>query len=167
MPPRPGTPARTRSNANLVPGGGAGDRGLQRAAKHGAYAAIAARELSDKVREVYDAISADAPVKDQGTLPAADTVIVRQLAETLVRRERVRESELRHGIEAPDGKLRGVVEFGLRLDGHIAKLCDAIGLTPRSRAALGLELARARNESARALDAELAESRAAWQEHER
>ena len=135
--------ARQRQLANLTPGAGAGDGGLLRARTHGAYAQVAERELDEKVGEVYRAISADVPVHDQdGSLPAADAIPVRMLAESLVRRERVRESELRHGIEARDGKLRGIVEFGLRLDGQILRLCEQLGLTPRARAALGLDLAR-------------------------
>lgn len=147
---------RARQLANLRAGAGAGDGGLQRARSHGAYAAIADRELEAKVAAVYQAISADVPLHEiDGSLPAADAIPVRQLAETLVRRERVRESELRHGIEASDGKLRGIVEFGLRLDAQILALCKELGLTPRSRAALGLDLVRA--ERAGASLAELAE----------
>lgn len=158
---------RAKSLANLRAGAGAGDGGLARARKHGAYAAVAERELSEKVREVYDAVGADLPVLDADDgVPAHDTVIVRQLAETLVRRERVRESELRHGIEAPDGKLRGVVEFGLRLDGHILQLCQQLGMTPVARAKLGLDLVRAQDVAARTLADDLAASRKAWQRHD-
>jgi hypothetical protein len=129
--------------ANLRAGAGAGDGGLQRATKHGAYAAITMHELDAKVRELVDAIGADLPVREaDGGVPAADAIPLRMLAETLIRRERVRESELRHGIEAKDGKLRGIVEFGLRLDGQALKLCEQLGLTPRARASLGLDLAR-------------------------
>ena len=64
------------------------------------------------------------------------------LAEVLVRRERVRVEELRHGFETKDGRLRGVVEYGLRLDGQALDLAKEIGLTPASRVKLGLQLAR-------------------------
>jgi hypothetical protein len=158
--------ARARSLANLRAGSG-GDRGLQRATKHGAYAVIAERELDGKVRELFDAIGADLPVRDfDGGVPAQDAIPLRMLAETLLRRERVRETELRHGIEAPDGKLRGVVEFGLRLDGQALRLCEQLGLTPAARAKLGLDLVRAQSASDRLLDADLAESRAAWERHD-
>jgi hypothetical protein len=120
-----------------------GDGGLQRATKHGVYAVIAERELSGKVRELYEAIGEDLPVRDAGDgVPAQDAIPLRMLAETLIRRERIRESELRHGVETPDGKLRGIVEFGLRLDNQALRLCIELGLTPRSRAALGLDLIR-------------------------
>jgi hypothetical protein len=130
------------SLANLRPGAGAGDGGLQRNLGHGAYAAIAKIEMDAAVKRVYDAVAADAPVRSEGELPRQDTIVVRQLAEALVRRERIRESELRHGIEAADGKLRGVVEYGLRLDNQITKLAIELGMTPRSRAALGVDITR-------------------------
>jgi hypothetical protein len=118
------------------------------------------------VREVFDAVSADVPVlAADGGLPAHDTIVVRQLAELLVRRERVRESELRHGIEGKGGKLRGVVEFGLRLDGQILRLCEQLGMTPVSRARLGLDLVRAQSASDRMLADDLAASREAWERH--
>ena len=158
--------ARARQLANLRPGAGAGDGGLQRGVKHGCYAQIAERELEGKVRELFDAIGADLPVRElDGGVPAQDAIPLRMLAETLIRRDRVRESELRHGIEAPDGKLRGIVEFGLRLDGQALRLCEQLGLTPRSRVAIGVDLVRTRSAADR-LDAELSESRAAWDRHQ-
>jgi hypothetical protein len=138
--------ARSRQLGNLRAGSGAGDGGLQRARSHGAYAAITAAELDGKVAELYAAISGDVPVKDSdGGLPREDAIVVRSLAELLVRRERVRETELRRGIETPDGRLRGVVEFGLRLDGQILRVCEQLGMTPLSRARLGLDLVRAQS----------------------
>jgi hypothetical protein len=140
---------------------------LQRGRTHGAYARIAERELNGKVRELFDAIGADLPVRgSDGGVPAQDAIPLRMLAESLIRRDRVRETELRQGIEAADGKLRVVVEFGLRLDAQIIRLAVELGLTPRSRAALGLDLVRAASASDRLLDADLAESRAAWERHE-
>lgn len=151
--------ARANQLANLRAGAGAGDGGLQRSRKHGAYAAIAERELDGKVAELYGAIGEDLPVRDpDGSVPAADAIPLRMLAETLLRRERVRETEVRSGIETSDGRLRGVVEFGLRLDGHALKLAEQLGLTPRARAALGLDLARAQS-AAGQLDGLAAEGR--------
>jgi hypothetical protein len=101
-------------------------------------------ELESKTLAIYEAIAADAPVRaEDGGLPSHDTLVVRMLAEVMVRRERVRLEELRHGFEAPDGKLRGVVEYGLRLDAQALEITKELGMTPRSRAALGLDLMRA------------------------
>jgi hypothetical protein len=158
--------ARKRSLANLRAGAGSGDGGLQRAIRHGAYAAVSEEDLTGKVRELVEAIGEDLPVREpDGGVPGADAIPLRLLGESLIRRERVRETEVRHGIEAADGKLRGVVEFGLRLDAQIIRLCVELGLTPRSRAALGLDLARAESAAARSLDADLAASREAWERH--
>ncbi len=153
--------ARRRQLANLRPAAG-GDGGLARARRHGAYAAVTEAELDDKVRELVEAIGADLPVRDSdGGVPAQDAIPLRMLAETLLRRERVRETEVRHGIETPDGRLRGVVEFGLRLDGQTIKLCEQLGLTPAARLRLGVDLVRA-SAAARSFEAELADGRAAW-----
>jgi hypothetical protein len=152
--------ARARSLANLRAGAGAGDGGLQRGRTHGVYAQIAARELDGKVRELYDAIGSDLPVRDpDGAVPAQDAIPLRILAETLIRRGRVSETELRHGIETPDGRLRGIVEFGLRLDGQALRLCEQMGLTPAARAKLGLDLVRAQSHADRQLDALASEGR--------
>jgi hypothetical protein len=134
---------RARQLANLRPGAGAAGTENRRAITHGAYAAIAVAELEVKTRELFDALASDAPVRTpDGGLPAFDGMIVRQLAEALIRRDRVRLTELLHGLESPDGKLRGVVEYGLRLDAQILEYAKELGMTPRSRAALGLDLAR-------------------------
>jgi hypothetical protein len=136
--------ARGRQLANLKQGGTVAPAGNQRAVKHGAYARIAQAELEDKTRLIFDALVADAPAREaDGGLPAADTVIVRMFAEVLVRRERVRIEELRHGVETPDGRMRGVVEYGLRLDAQAVELAKELGMTPASRLKiLGHVLAR-------------------------
>ena len=145
-----------RQLANLQRGGHR-PVGNQRARKHGVYARIADAELEAKARAIFDAIAADAPVRAaDGGLPAHDTIAVRLLAETLIRRERVMSEELAHGIEIATGprkgERRGIVTYGLRLDGQVVDLLDRLGMTPKSRAALGLDLARA----ARTLEDELA-----------
>ena len=117
--------------------------GNQAAIRHGAYARLTEVELSDTVHQLVEAIGADLPVREvDGGVPAQDAIPLRLLAETLIRRERVRETERLQGIETDDGKLRGVVEFGLRLDAQIIKLCEQMGLTPAARAKLGLDLVR-------------------------
>lgn len=136
---------RGRQLANLRRGAGAAgaDVGNTRAVTHGAYARIAEAELEAKTREVFDALSSDAPVRaPDGGLPAHDSVVVRMFAEVMVRRERVRTEELRHGLETRDGRIRGVVEYGLRLDAQALDYARELGMTPASRAKLGLDLAR-------------------------
>jgi hypothetical protein len=133
---------RAAQLANLRPGP-LGPVGNQHARRHGVYARITEEELDAKTREIFDALSADAPVRDpDGGLPASDALAVRLLAECLVRRERADIEEIRHGVETKDGKLRGVVAYRLRLDQQAIELAIELGLTPKSRVALGLQLAQ-------------------------
>ncbi len=138
--------ARARQLANLRPGAGAGDGGLARARSHGAYAAITEAHLHDEELRVYEALAADAPVRaDDGGLPREDTLIVRQLAESLVRLQRITTHLVAKGIERDDGSLRPAVELELRVRGHVLDLCRELGMTPKSRAALGVDLVRVAN----------------------
>lgn len=134
---------QARQRANLIPGQGAAKRGNSLTRKHGAYARVTEAELEAKALELFDAIAADAPVRAaDGGLPAYDGLVVRLLAEVMVRRERVRVTEEERGLEMPNGRLRGVVEYGLRLDDQALNLAKELGMTPLSRAKLGLDLAR-------------------------
>lgn len=153
---------RSRQLANLrnAPAAPAGNR---RAVKHGVYARIADAELEAKARKIFDAIAADAPVRAvDGGLPAHDTIAVRLLAETLIRRERVLAEEVAHGLEIAagprKGELRGIAQYGLRLDGQVIDLLDRLGMTPAARAKLGLDLARAH----RTLEDEIAAAGDPW-----
>lgn len=148
--------ARGRQLANLKRGGAVSPG---RPATHGAYARIAEAELDEKTRQIFDALVESAPVRaPDGGLPSSDTLIVRMLAEVLIRRERVRVTELKLGLETPDGRIRGVVEYGLRLDAQALELAKEMGMTPASRAKLGLDLARTH----RTLEDEIADSAGAW-----
>ncbi len=136
--------ARRRQLANLRPGAGAGDGGLQRRRTHGAYAEIAEAELRDQELRVYEALAADAPVRaDDGGLPREDTLIVRQLAEALVLLQRITSHLVARGIERDDGSLRPAVELELRVRGHVLDLARELGLTPRARAPCLRDLRRA------------------------
>ena len=46
------------------------------------------------------------------------------------------------GMERDDGSLRPAVELELRVRGHVLDLCRELGMTPKSRAALGVDLVR-------------------------
>jgi hypothetical protein len=135
--------ARKRQLANLRPGAGAGDGGHQRRLSHGAYAEITEGQLRDEELRIFEALGADAPVRaEDGGLPREDTLIVRQLAESLVRLQRITTHLVARGIERDDGSLRPAVELELRVRGHVLDLCRELGMTPKSRAALGVDLVR-------------------------
>lgn len=152
---------RARQLANLVPGQGANRPGQRRYVKHGAYAQLTDAELDAKTRELVAVIGEDLPVREVGGgVPAADGIAVRMLADTLIRRDRVRLEELRHGLEAPDGSLRGIVEFGLRLDERALTLLKELGLTPAARLKLGVDLARMGGR--RSFEDEVAANANAW-----
>lgn len=138
-----------RSLAALQPGGvPAAPTGNQRRVTHGAF-----RRLLDDAdvdaaeRRVFAALAQDAPVRDAaGDLPAADAPAVHQLACVLVRLDGVRDFIRRRGIEDSSGNLRVTeldIERRLRLEA--ADHGAALGMSPRSRAALGLDLARAQS----------------------
>lgn len=156
--------ARAAQLANLKRGGTVSPG---RKPTHGAYATVTEAELQGKTREIFDALAADAPVRAaDGGLPPAHTLTVRMLAEVMVRRERVRVTELSQGLEIASGPrkgaLRGVVEYGMRLDAQALELAKELGMTPRSGAALGLDIARGR----RTLEDEVASAGDPWAQHE-
>jgi hypothetical protein len=136
--------ARSRQLANLRRGGpvqpGNSNRRL-----HGGYAIVAVEQMEAKAREVYEALAADAPLRGpDGNLPAADALPVRLLAEVLVRLDRVAADVRDHGWkDAKTGQPRSVLELEGRLRGEALTLARELGMTPASRAKLGLDLVRA------------------------
>ena len=139
--------ARERQRAGLVPGAGAGDGGLQRRLTHGGYAQLHAERVESKEREVYDALAADAPLRDSvGNLPRHDAAQVALLAQCLCRLEDVSANVRDFGVFEQRGKrkgqLRPAVELEAKLRREAAGYLDALGMTPKSRAALGLDLVR-------------------------
>lgn len=136
---------RARQLGNLQRGGGRPLSPEHRPAlRHGAYATIAADRLDAKAREVFDALAADAPLRERGELPAADGAVVRLAAEALCRLDSVSDYLARRGIEDEKGQLRaGVLEVEGRLRREASDHLEALGMSPRSRARLGVDVARA------------------------
>lgn len=112
-----------------------------RAAKHLAYAEddkLPTREIA----EVEAAIAAAVPVRAvDGDAPAADAAVIRLTAQVVVRQRHVSDWLDRHGM-FHRGKLRPVVEKLGTIERQLADLLDSLGMTPRSRAKLGLDLVR-------------------------
>jgi hypothetical protein len=99
--------------------------------------------LSPIVAELEAALAADAPLKAaDGDVPAHDRYAVELAAIALLRVRRCAAYLELHGIEDERGNLRqAFIEFGRAVEGA-ARMLDRLGMSPRSRAALGLDLAR-------------------------
>jgi len=135
--------ARARQLANLTARPPAPPSGNQRARRHGGYSTIALARLDAKAREVFDALAADAPMRDADQLPAADAALVRLAAECMCRIDTVSAYLAAHGVLDDKGNVRPAAELEGRLRREAADYLDALGMTPRSRAKLGLDVARA------------------------
>ena len=117
--------------------------GNQRARRHGAYAQIAADRLSAKSRVIYDALGADAPLRDEdGGLPAADHGVVALLAECLARLDDVSAYVVMHGVLDEKGRVRPAAELEGRLRREANDYLQQLGMTPAARSRMGLDLAR-------------------------
>lgn len=124
--------------ANLVPF----ERGNGAAVRHGAFAVL---RLAPRAEEIADEI--------RGLVPAgsdADEPAVRLLALALAQVEAATLYLAEHGIVDSRGKPQGILKHLGTMTNTAARLCDRLGLTPTSRAALGLDLTRARGEALRA-----------------
>ncbi len=139
---RPG--ARARQLANLNRGGNPAPLGNQRHRSHGGYARVARPQLEAKEREVFDALAEDAPLRDvDGGLPRPDALVVTLLAKALCRLEGVEAYTRLYGsVEFKTGNVRPAAELERRLRAEALDYAEALGMTPRSRARLGLDLAR-------------------------
>ena len=118
--------------------------GNRRTVRHGGTARVVAARLDEKVREVFDALALDAPLRDaDGGLPAADTMQVRLLAECLCRLDDVSAYLRSFGLfDERTRQPRPALEVEQRLRREAADYLDAMGMSPRARAKLGLVLAR-------------------------
>ena len=136
--------ARAASLANLRPGS-PGLHGNAYSRTHGGYAAVARERLEAKELEVYDAISADAPLRDvDGGLPSHDAAAVALLAQCLCRLEDVSANIRDFGLfDQKTGSVRPAVDLEGKLRREAAGYLDTLGMTPKARAALGLDLVRA------------------------
>lgn len=134
---------RARQLSNLRQGGTVAPSGNRRAETHGGFASIAADRLQEQEHRIYVALNADLPLRDaDGRPPAADQLAVSLLAECMCRIESVRSYLSRRGIEDRKGRLRPAVEVEAKLRREALDFAEALGLTPRSRSRLGLDLAR-------------------------
>jgi len=134
---------RERQLANLRPGPPA-PGGNRLAVRHAGYAAVARERLEAKALEVYDALGSDLPLRDAaGGVPRADAVAVRLLSESLCRLDDVSAHLRDFGLfDQATGEPRPALDLERRLRAETLDLAESLGLTPRSRAKLGLDLQR-------------------------
>jgi hypothetical protein len=134
---------RQRQLANLRRGGVNPASG--RPPVHGAYAQIARERLEQREAQVFDALAGDAPLRNaDGSLPSADAVLVRLLAECLCRLDGIAAHLRDHGILDPKtGDVRSVIEAEGRLRREAADHAEALGMSPRARSKIGMDLIRA------------------------
>ena len=129
-----------RQLANLRTGPPA-PKGNRLAVRHGGYATIARDRLEARQREVLDALSEDAPLRDaNGELPRHDSTQVALLAEVLCRLEDVNTYLAAHGYLDGKGGVRPAAELAGRMRREASDYLDALGMTPRARVKLGLDL---------------------------
>lgn len=127
-----------RSIANLRRGGPITP---MNALRHGGYASVAVEALDAKTRVIYDTLAADAPLRDgDGELPRHDSVQVRLLADVLCRLDSVGAWLAGRWATQDAGP---VLELESRLRKEASGYLIELGMTPRSRAALGIDVVRA------------------------
>jgi hypothetical protein len=118
-------------------------KGNRRGLRHGAHAQVLPARLDAVTAAIAAQIAADAPVRaPSGELPAHDREVVVQLARCLCRLDDVGRWLDEHGSLDRRGKVRSAALWERRLRGEALRYLDALGMTPRSRAKLGLDLAR-------------------------
>jgi hypothetical protein len=133
---------RKRQLANLRRGGTNPAGG--RPPAHGAYAVIARERLEKREADVFGALASDAPLRNaDGSLPGADAVLVRLLAECLCRLDSVASYLRDRGMIDDAGNVRPAVEVEGRLRREAADHAEALGMSPRARSKIGMDLIRA------------------------
>ena len=135
-----------RSLANLRPGAGAWTPGATTNLEHGLRSRRPGPAVLDPLaREIEDALAEDLPIKDaSGDVPAADRFAVELAAIALLRVRRCSAFLELHGDADERGNLRSAfLELGKAVE-HAARMLDRLGCSPRARAALGVDVGRAR-----------------------
>lgn len=116
------------------------EKGNGRALKHGLGATVTLAPQAEAIREV---LATQAPVRAaDGSLPVYDEAIVMQTARVMARVQSATDFVDEHGFLDANGELRPVVPELTRIERQLTELLDRLGMTPTSRARLGLNLAR-------------------------
>jgi len=118
--------------------------GNQRRLVHGGRSELLLRDVEAEVRELMDALDEAVPVRDgDGGVPVADVTAIERCARALKRYRHLSQWLDLHGrIEERTGAVKPAAELELKAEAALAAALDGLGLTPTSRAKLGLDLAR-------------------------
>jgi hypothetical protein len=145
MSPLSSDPAkRARQLANLKPAPPAPPAGNVRALRHGGRARVATLVAAGSWAErIMAELEREAPLRDRdGELPLHDRQIVEVLASALARLQAVEAWLSTRTAVDEQGKPWPAEDTANRLRREVAGYLDALGCTPRARAALGLDLVR-------------------------
>jgi hypothetical protein len=135
--------ARSRANLRNAPAAPAGNQRAASPYLHRAERLWASADVSGEVRELTEALAAAAPVREaDGSLPAADEAAVERAARALKRWRHLSAALDLHGRVTEAGDVKPAAEYELRAERALAEALDALGMTPTSRARLGVDLAR-------------------------
>src|SRR4051794_7785840 len=136
----PGARRRQLANLSAPP---VAPRGNTRAAHHYGRAEVTVPGTEAAREEILTALAAAAPIRDRrGELPEADAAAVELAARALARVRAIDAWLDEHGMFGRGGKLRPAVAYLDQATRTASGLLDRLGMTPRSRAALGVDLAR-------------------------
>ena len=135
--------ARSRQLGNLKPAPAA-PAGNLRTLRHGGRATASTLPVAETAEEIRQALTDSAPVRDQaGELPAADEATVELAARALCRVRRVEAWCEQFGyLDEKTGDVKPAVRYLEQATRTADRLLGELGMNPRSRAALGLDLAR-------------------------
>lgn len=110
--------------------------------KHGARAEPPALQLNATTQAIYDTLAEAAPVRESGELPRADHYAVVLLARTLCRLQSLGTWLDKHGMWDRRGHLRSAARWEDKLMARAESQMASLGMTPTSRAKLGVDLKR-------------------------
>lgn len=147
--PFPGDPLMRKEGVNVPadhpiwPGGAPMfSKGNALARRHGAHGPLPAEHLEGKAAE----IAAVVPVRgEDGGLHPADAYAVQMLAEVLCRIELATAHIDKHGLTNKKGEAHSLLRHLSRWEAQAREWMNDLGMTPRARVALGLNLARTRD----------------------
>lgn len=117
-------------------------KGNRAAVKHGARANLPARQVEAKADEIAEAV----PVRGHdGQLHPSDRHAVRMLADVLMRIDLASAHLAEVGMVNRKGEAHSLLRHISRWEAHAARLMHELGMTPKARAELGVDLAKQRD----------------------